>query len=119
MSKEKDEIKELEEMEKLLEKDVKTSEEAQVKLVTALSRTEQPKTQTELDKDEVKLCTSLHAQGDIFNSQIHHDVANYFELLMVSFKRQGRKELERLGTATREAEVQRSKIQRLFPFMNR
>ncbi len=99
---------------KALEEDVQTSEEAAAKSISALTETKHPKQMTELNEREIKQLTPLHTLAEEFDIEILRKVTNNFEKLRVSTSRKGRQEILEVGRAARESHEQQSKWKRLL-----
>jgi hypothetical protein len=80
-----------------------------------LAQTSEPKTLTELDDEEIKLCASLYAVCEKTKDKMIISFLLNFLMLRVSNKRQGRKELLEVARSGQQREEQRtSRLKQFF-----
>lgn len=94
---------------------ISTSDEAQAKAVSTLAETKDFRTMSDLDPDEVKLCTALDVISNKIDDNVMREVVDNFPLFRVSKLRLGRGEIKEIAAAKRDNELEKvSRLRRFF-----
>jgi len=105
--------KEQAEIQKQLEEEPMTSEEAMARAISKLADVKKPDVLTELNEKEIRLLTRIITIGNFFDVELMKKTAWNFMRLRVSTKRKGRAEILGVAKAAKEQEDLKSKMRNL------